>query len=396
MSINSFGSQEFLENVLAQDVSLSRKLSLIVSDLRKTTPGPALKKLAILLLLILGSLWIVFGTESLWAFLFGSALFSTFYTSMMITTHDCSHRTFTGNKYFDEIFPRIISIMPFWPHGTYQEIHKLHHKMNGSDVRDPERTQWEEQEVKGTGRFTRFYLRHQLFIRAFVMGGVGMIIDMVKKGLVLSKRSTAVRKQMCIDAAMLIVGFGSLMAVAHHFGVLWKFLVLYLILERVTGAVMQVRNCVEHYGLWGKQENFFMTQLLNCRNLTVHPLVSWFFNGLNFHSVHHAYADIPFYNLEVAHNRVERLMREQSVPLPQSCGYWKTFSDLARYPVAISSQKSRDSYYPGKPTVEGLSAVVARYRYTGGNAHETLPTGVRLRLLLKVQTAHWLLICKRK
>jgi fatty acid desaturase len=309
----------------------------LVKDLRTTRPWPGLLKVFTLLLILATLCWVAFGTQSVWVFLVSSTVFAVFYASLLITTHDASHGTLTGLELFDEIFPRFASILAFWPHGIYKEVHKLHHKMNGTQLDDPERVHWTHEEYVSSGILGRLYAKNQVFVRTFVFGGFGLLLEMLRDSFKYSKRSVNFKRALVLDICYLTIGFGSMLVAAAHFGVLLKFIAFYFIIERVTGGVLQTRNSLEHYGLWGKRANYFETQLFSCRNIRTNPLMSWYFNGLNFHSVHHAFPDIPFYKLCAAHSRFQNALTKKGHPLVEEDGYFRTFGQILSSPCLIST-----------------------------------------------------------
>lgn len=109
-------------------------------------------------------------------------------------------------------------------------------------------------------------------------------------------------------------------------------------MERCTGAVMQWRSHIEHYGLWGKGRHYFETQVYTCRNIVTNGFTSWFFNRLNFHSVHHAFPRVPFYLLETAHRRFLELYGSATIEhLVEDSGYLATSLRLATNPCVIGA-----------------------------------------------------------
>jgi fatty acid desaturase len=112
----------------------------------------------------------------------------------------------------------------------------------------------------------------------------------------------------------------------------WKYLALWVILERVGGGLLQFRAHILHFGLWGKEANFFETQIFNSRNIRTNTFTSWYFVHLNFHSVHHAFPTVPFYNLREAHSRLRRLYSasEGRRELIEDTGYFQTALRLVR------------------------------------------------------------------
>jgi fatty acid desaturase len=70
--------------------------------------------------------------------------------------------------------------------------------------------------------------------------------------------------------------------------------------------------------------------------------VSFFFNGLNFHSVHHAFVKIPFYNLGEAHRRIVAAYGDKC-PVLEDDSYLEVAIRSIRRPLLIGETD------PGSP-----------------------------------------------
>ena len=310
----------------------AKELQAAVADLQTTRPWHGVVKTMICAGLTVPLLLLALSAQG-WAETIAYAFAcGTILAAWMITTHDAIHTTLTGWTWFDEVVPRMVSWPLLWVHGTYSEIHKIHHKMNGDDFRDPERTQWTAAEYAQASRLGRFYVRNQWFIDIFGFGAFGLIFKTIGHGIRFAPKSKGLRRQLLLDLIGIIVGQSALyLGSAYFFGasVLHTFAV-WFVLERMTGAVQQWRAHVEHYGLWGKGRHYFETQNYTCRNLRSNPASRWFFNYLNFHSVHHAFPRVPFYHLGTAHRRFMALYSQAAgEPLIEESGYiaasWRHF-----------------------------------------------------------------------
>ena len=328
--------QQPMANKVAYPGVTARDLQRAVADLQTTRPGPGLVKTAIWGAFTLLAIACALGSAS-WSgfFLFGP-LAAVAYAAWFITTHDAIHHTLTGWRWFDELVPRLLAWPVFWLHGTYSEIHKLHHKMNGDDLEDPERVQWTVAEYEQAGALGRWYVRHQWFFDILIGGGIQMILVTARQAIKFAPRSRGLRRQLAIDLTGILVTNAIIYGLAFAHGLALKWLLLWFLLERVTGAIIQWRAHIEHYGLWGKGRHYFETQIYACRNITTWPLVSRYFNRLNFHSVHHAFPRVPFYLLPEAHRRFQELYRNCGTePLIQSPSYLGTTLALAAVPAVI-------------------------------------------------------------
>jgi hypothetical protein len=72
-------------------------------------------------------------------------------------------------------------------------------------------------------------------------------------------------------------------------GQVLKLVVMLVAVERVVGAVMQVRGMIEHHGLWQRNSTHEFTQLYSSRNIASGALLNVGMGGLPHHSLHHAY-----------------------------------------------------------------------------------------------------------
>ena len=317
----------------------ARQLQLSIRDLEKVDPWKGFWKFLTLILFFCASSAGAISTDSTLVFLILGITGGIIGAALLILTHDSIHDTLTGWTWFDEHIPRISNGI-LWFHGLYKEIHKIHHKMNGDDIEDPERVQWTIQEYQQASPFVRFYVRHQWFFDIFIFAGLGLIYKTVSHASRYYPKSKAVRREFALDLLGIMGSHAVIYGTALAHGVAMKYFVYWIILERVAGGILQCRAHIEHYGLWGKGRHFFETQILNCRNIRTNFLAQWHFNYLNYHSVHHAFPRIPFYNLREAHLRVTQILRDvdQNYPLPEAEGYFKTSFEIASRPTLIGDE----------------------------------------------------------
>ncbi|MEB3299276.1 MAG: fatty acid desaturase [Candidatus Sericytochromatia bacterium] len=293
------------------------QLAGLVREFAVVRPGPGLRQVMFRAVVLAGGIaLVVMGAVRREPWLFGVSVvgLALWVASAMILTHDAIHRTLTGLKWVDDFLPPLLSWPLLWPHYTYGRLHLLHHKWNSSDSRDPERIEPLPEEWDAAGTFGRWRLRHRLPIRILVEGGVGLIVEMIAHGWRLRRDDPKLLGAMLRDVVGVVLTqiffYGTAWWVGEHvlggrgLELVGMWALTWLVLERVVGAIMQFRGHVEHDGLWGAGETFFDTQWASCRNVRTHRLVEWYFNYLNYHSVHHAFAFVPWYALPQAHERL--------------------------------------------------------------------------------------------
>jgi fatty acid desaturase len=315
-------------------------LAKVVAPFESTEPIPGLiKYLSMAIPLFFAAWWLIFYSPDFSTLILLCIPFSIAFASLIITTHDAIHTTLTGIKAFDEIAPRLVSWPVYWIHSIYQEVHKLHHKMNGSNLSDPERVQYTVKEYENSSRPMKFFIRNQWFINLFVFTGLGSIYKTTYYGSKFFKSSKSMRRAFVMDAVGILVLNFIIVSLAIQADRLSFYAIWYLITQYFVGFVLQLRSHVEHYGLWGKGSNFYDTQVWNCRNMNVPSIVSWYFNYLSFHTIHHAFPRVPFYKLEKAQNEMKRVYEAHGIKFPESdLGYIRQSLSLARNPCLINDR----------------------------------------------------------
>ncbi|MGB7087726.1 MAG: fatty acid desaturase [Phormidesmis sp.] len=317
---------------------LLKDLRTAVGDLAGVDPWAGLTRFISLGCLTIGLSVLSWHAGQIGLFVLGAIATSIAYAFWLICNHDATHRSLTGWAWFDTLMPRLISWPMLWPVGTYNQLHQLHHGWNGIDLRDPERVQWTAADYQASPAWQRWYVRHQWVIDIFILGGIGLIGKTFLHGLNLQEHSPHLRKQMLIDLVGMVCMQGILISfVAFHMLGLWKYLLFWIVLERGAGFIVQVRDHLEHYGLWHQTDSYQLTQLYACRNLQTPPWVNWLMGGLPYHAVHHAFPQIPYSQLPEAFKRIQDvLQRYGRPPMVMSPGYIATSLQLSACPELIT------------------------------------------------------------
>jgi fatty acid desaturase len=280
-----------------------------------------------------------------WAgFLAWTALGAIAYGFWLVCTHDGIHHTLTGWVWLDELISRLISWPILWGVGTYSALHRFHHSWNGINLDDPERVQWTLDEYQAAGPIQQWYVRHQWAIDCFGTGSLGLIFNVFQKGW-RHRQDQLVRQQLALDVAGMIALHSLLLIAVIRGGAGWRYLVFWLVVERIVGVMMQARDHLEHYGLWQQGINHQVTQLAASRNLATTPLVNWLMGGLPYHALHHAFPQIPFYALPEADRRVREILGE-AAPMTCDRGYWRTAIRLSQNPAVIGPQNEQIAIAP--------------------------------------------------
>ena len=298
-----------------QPIVANQTLQKAVADLQSVNFWQGFRRFSILAIAVLSCLTLAWTTGSEMGFWLWTVLGGIFYAFWLICTHDTTHHTLLGLPTLEEILARIISWPMLWPVGVYSELHRLHHGWNGLDLRDPERYQWSEQEYEQASPLVQWYIRHQWVINIFVLGGWGIIVKTLVDGRRFQGILPRLKFQLFVDLlGMILVQVCLITVVVLTHTSVWRYLLFWVCLERVVGAIAQVRAHLEHYGLWRQMGGHLTTQLYSSRNLQAAHWFGWLIGGLNYHAVHHAFPSIPFDQLSEAYERVQVVLDKHGMP----------------------------------------------------------------------------------
>ena len=138
-------------------------------------------RLTALCALLLGGAWLYWRLPIGGAAIGAVLIAGVAYGLLLIANHEIVHGTLQGYRELERWLACLLSWPMAWPYLTYARLHQLHHRWNGCDPRDPERTTPLLQERLAAGPLRRLVQRHLLGWRVGVLGGVGLIVDTVRK-----------------------------------------------------------------------------------------------------------------------------------------------------------------------------------------------------------------------
>jgi fatty acid desaturase len=298
--------------------ALERELRAAVADLGAppslTERGWSGLRLILLLAVLLSGAWLYWrlplGGPAVAALLLAALA----YALLLIATHEMLHGTCFGLGRWEQPLACLLSWPMAWPYLTYGRLHRLHHRWNGSDHRDPERTTALPAELRRAGALRRLWWRQQLPLRLALLGGVGLIADTVIKGWRLRAVDSSLAAARWRDGAGVTVMHAAMLLIVLSQGALGRYLLFWLLLERGIGLIVQFRGLVEHHGLWeaGLQQpepnqargSHLLTQLYSTRNVRAAAWLNALMGGLPHHSAHHAFPRIPSARLPLASRRI--------------------------------------------------------------------------------------------
>jgi len=338
-----------IDATAASGSRLARDLRQAVAGLERLEARPSqLRLLGLACLLLLGSLG-YWSLADLAPAILAALLAGLAYALLLISTHEMVHGTCLGKPRLEFALGCLLSWPMAWPFLTYSRLHRLHHRWNGRDRRDPERTTALPEERERAGMLRRLWQRQQLPLRLLLLGGVGLIADTAIKGWRLRAVDPALAAARWRDGAGVSAVHAVMLLLALSHGVLGRYLLFWLLLERVIGLVVQFRGLVEHHGLWQARGSHLLTQLSSTRNVKAATWLNALMGGLPHHSAHHAFPWIASARLPLASRRIATvLQRHGAEALPQVASYGHALGWLWR-------EGHRSPTEPGPPGSAGMN-----------------------------------------
>lgn len=316
------GAQSVSREQRRADRLMTEAIESQVQPLFRVNSALGWLRLLILLLPSLACLWMYWQEPRLLVALPWLLMATALYSLVLISTHDISHGTLLDQGDLEQAVGCALSWPVGWPYLTYRNLHMLHHRMNGMDLRDPERREPTSQEAARVHPLRQWHFRHPFWGSAVLMGGAQLIGSMFWFGWKLRNDHSRLLGGMRIDAIGIVLVQVLMFAVAIGLGGLLKLLLMLFVVERIVGAVMQVRGMIEHHGLWQPNSTYELTQLYTSRNIDAGPIVNFLMGGLPHHSLHHAYPSIPYHNLPEASRIASTILKEHGKPpLPMVSSY---------------------------------------------------------------------------
>jgi fatty acid desaturase len=285
-----------------------------VADLGGVNRPLTLLRLGVLGGLLLAAVWLSWQTAEPLPMLAAALLAGAAYALLLIGTHEAVHGTLLGMPRLEFGLSCLISWPMAWPFATYASLHLLHHRWNGRDPRDPERTEPLAAERRAAGPLRRWQQRHPLVARALGLGGLGLIASTYGHGVRLRGEDHRLTRRLALDVTGSLVVQTALLTLALSQGVLGRYLLFWLVLERTIGVIVQSRGVIEHHGLWGRGENHLFTQLYATRSVGAAAWLNLLMGGLPHHAAHHAFPTIPFHMLPLATQRIEAVLLDEGRP----------------------------------------------------------------------------------
>ena len=212
--------------------------------------------------------------------------------------HELFHKKVFTNKKFNTVLFRVFSVLCWSNYGYFETSHTIHHKnpLSGEDF-----------EVSPQGRLVGWALIGSL---TFDLGTALRRVIVLTKNAFGQGPTGAEGKYFPVNSSALsnLINGARTVLIFHAIVIIISIYIdsLFPILSiTIAPFVMNFPNrilaALQHFNLESdpdKQDLFFST-----RTIMLNPIIQFFYAGMNFHTEHHIFPSVPFYNLPFLHKR---------------------------------------------------------------------------------------------
>lgn len=231
------------------------------------------------------------------------------YLWMSIVTfmHDATHNVLFEEKWKNWAFGLFSTLPIFVTFVAFKEDHLEHHRHNRGPA-DPD-------------AFTMGQRRPLDFLLFYAYMLIGVFLTVVQFNFIYPFQQFRDARLWIHLAELLarVILYTAILTWAAQEGVLEKTLGLWLIPAAFFSILNSMRFVTEHYGTpWDAG------RLLGTRTVLSNPINRFFWNNINYHTGHHVYPAVPWYNLERLHAELAPSLREEGAIVDS--GYLRIFA----------------------------------------------------------------------
>lgn len=286
------------------------------------------------LALLASSLVFLLLSPPLWLKLLDAALLAFTFTRLAYIFHDAGHRQIFGRPWQNDYVMLLLAVLIGSSSSWWSKTHNLHH-INPNDLEHDPNTAlpilaFSEQQarerkglLKTVTRFQAYY-----FFPLLLLEGIGTRVASVQF-LMTGKPRYLIAESLGMAAHLVLYSFliFSLMPLGQA-------LLFVLVHQCLSGLYIGSVFAPNHKGMLvptaANRLDFLHRQVLSSRNIQPHPLVDFWYGGLNYQIEHHLFPTISRNKLREARTVVRDFCREHGIPYHET-GVWQSYVEVLSY-----------------------------------------------------------------
>ncbi len=294
-----------------------------------------------LIFVVLTALAILFYELRLWVLMVVACYLHAAFlnmVSMAAAVHELSHGTPFKSKPVNEFFYYLFCFLTWNNPVHFRASHILHHHqftvyvgLDKEVVQGPvkEKLNW----VNMLSWFTFDFKWFALFMKTNILHAFGNAdVDFFSWDPLFEKGDPK-RREMCGWARFVVIAYAVILVLALVFH---EWIVVFLVFSYFFARFLaNLTGAIQHTGLGSSVPDWRLV----CHTVTVNPLIGYLYWNMNYHTEHHMYAAVPFYNL-----RKLRAVLEKDMPPAH-----KGFLSCLRFLYGIKARQKKEPGYIYRP-----------------------------------------------
>lgn len=267
-------------------------------------------------------LWMTWGTW--WAlpvFMIHGVLINFLYAAQ----HEFSHWTVFKSRKLNDIFGSICGFISLYLARYDRYFHFTHHRHTQDWEKDPELNK---------------RAPHTLASYLFSLSSISYWISLIQVNVRHARGKTPEwylsdkqKAEVVQEARLHLLGYAIIAALSIYFQT-WAAVILWLAPMMIMKPVHQLQNIIEHTGMPLVQDTWRCT-----RTVKTSAVMRWMAWNMQYHTAHHTFPGVPFYNLPELHAEILKATGEE----PVTMGYLEFQRDMIQH---LARNRSESAFQP--------------------------------------------------
>jgi fatty acid desaturase len=286
------------------------------------------------------ALGILITTDRFWVQILNAAFLAFVFTQIAFMGHDAGHRQMFQSFRKAGVFGLLCTLLTAISYTWWIDKHNQHHRHPNHLDRDPDVNlrflTFAAKQTSMAQGLRRSIVKHQAhwFFPMLLLQGFAIRINSIRFLLYEQARFPI------IEWLFMTIHFGTYLGFVFAFLGLWRGMVFILVHQMLLGLYMGSVFAPNHKGMLVLQGNCNLDQLrqqiLTARNVRSHPLIDYWFGGLNYQIEHHLFPSMPRNKLKEAQATVKAFCQAHSIAYCET-GVWQAYGETLRYLHHVSA-----------------------------------------------------------
>ena len=291
--------------------------------------------------LLAGSVVFLLVVNNFWLQLLNAVFMAFAFAQMGFMGHDLGHRQIFRTTRNTELSSLVVgNLLLGWSWSWWIDKHNRHHGHPNQLDSDPDIAipllAFTEEEARSKQGFLRFMVKYQAYfvLPLELLGWLTFLIFSIR--FLLERKAKYSLAEMSVMALHYLLYFGLLFSRLN----IWQAIVFFIVQRALFGLYLGSVAAPNHNGMpvldKDSRLDFLRQQVLTSRNVKAHPLIDFWYGGLNYQIEHHLFPTIPRNKLGEAQHIVRDFCREHNIAYYET-GMLQSYREILIYLHRVSA-----------------------------------------------------------